>query len=253
MHGESTVPHAKNLILSRASRIDLEDLRPHLRIVELTHGEVLAESRERVQQVYFPHSGIISCVVQMVDGSAIESGMIGYDGVFGATQALDDKISLHKVMVQVPGWATVVDAHHCRAVAQSSPDFLNLLAKHDSFFLGQVQQTAGCNALHDVEQRMCKWLVRMHDLVGPELPLTQEFMAQMMGVRRTSVTGVASQLQKEGLIAYRRGKVTILSMALVQERACECHVAVREQYTDLFGKMKTDQSAPVQTDCDPVK
>jgi Mn-dependent DtxR family transcriptional regulator len=75
----------------------------------------------------------------------------------------------------------------------------------------------------------------MHDLAGPELPLTQEFMAQMMGVRRTSVTGVASQLQKEGLIAYRRGKVTILSMELVQKRACECHIAVREQYSDLFG------------------
>jgi CRP-like cAMP-binding protein len=227
-------------------------LRPHLHIVELTHGKVLAESRERVQQVYFPHSGIISCVVEMADGWAIESGMIGYDGVFGATQALDDKISLHKVMVQVPGWATVVDADHCRAVAQSSPDFLRLLAKHDSFFLGQVQQTAGCNSLHGVEQRMCKWLVRMYDLAGPELPLTQEFMAQMMGVRRTSVTGVATQLQKEGLIAYRRGKVTILSMELVQKRACECHIAVREQYSDLFGNIGNAQSPPVQTGCDQV-
>jgi CRP-like cAMP-binding protein len=247
------MPHAKNLILSRTSSVDLEDLRPHLRIVELTQGKVLAESRERVQHVYFPHSGIISCVVEMENGWAIESGMIGYDGVFGATQALDDKISLHKVMVQVPGWATVVDADHCRAVAQSSPDFLRLLAKHDSFFLGQVQQTTACNALHSVEQRMCKWLVRMHDLAGSELPLTQDFMAQMMGVRRTSVTGVASQLQKEGLISYRRGKVTILSMDLVQKRACECHLAVREQYVDLFGKVETvAPSSLVQTGCDQM-
>src|SRR3954452_11412782 len=228
MHGESTVPHAKNLILSRASRIDLEDLRPHLRIVELTHGEVLAESRERVQQVYFPHSGIISCVVQMVDGSAIESGMIGYDGVFGATQALDDKISLHKVMVQVPGQATVVDADHLKAVALSSPEFLKLLITYESFFLGQVQQTTACNALHSVEQRLCKWLVRMYDLAGSELPLTQEFMAQMMGVRRTSVTGIAGQLQDAGVISYRRGRLSILDIDLVCQRACECPHTVRD-------------------------
>jgi CRP-like cAMP-binding protein len=248
------MPHSKNWILSRASPVDLEDLRPRLRIVEMEHGKILAASRHRVRQVYFPHSGIISCVVEMADGSAIESGMIGCDGVFGATQALDGKVSLHKVMVQVPGWATVVDADHLKAVAQSSPDFLRLLAKYESFFLGQVQQTSACNALHSVEQRICKWLLRMHDLAGGELPLTQEFLAQMMGVRRTSVTGIASQLQKEGLISYHRGKVTILSVDLVQKRACECHHAVQEQYAEMFdieggrGPLKTMQTSPEQAE-----
>jgi len=170
----------------------------------------------------------------MEDGAAIESGMIGKDGVFGASQALDDKLSLHKVMVQVPGMATVVDADRLRDVAQSSPDFLALLIKYEQFFLGQVQQTTACNALHNVEQRMCKWLVRMYDLVGSELPLTQEFLAQMMGVRRTSVTAVATQLQKEGLISYRRGKINITSMALVEQRACECQQTVRELYLEMF-------------------
>ena len=187
-----------------------------------------------------PHSknNILNQVspVDLDDGSSIETGMIGNDGAFGAGLALDSKVSLHKVMVQVPGWATVVDAEHLKAVALSSPDFLALLLKYDQFFLGQVQQTTACNALHSVEQRMCKWLVRMHDLVGDELPLTQEFLAQMMGVRRTSVTGVATQLQKEGLISYRRGRIQILSMALVESRACECHRAVREQYVELFGR-----------------
>ena len=237
------MPHSRNRILSRVTPVDFEDLRPHLRIVEMENGKVLAQSRHRVHQVYFPHSGIISCVVEMESGSAIETGMIGYDGLFGAAQALDDKLSLHKVMVQVPGRATVVDAEHLKAVALSSPDFLKLLVKHENFFLGQVQQTTACNALHSVEQRMCKWLLRMYDLAGSELPLTQEFMAEMMGVRRTSVTGVASQLQKEGLITYRRGKVTILSMRLVQERACECHTAIREQYVELFGGESTSEPA----------
>ena len=229
------MPHSKNQILSRVSLVDFEDLRPHLRLVELEHGMVLAQSRQRLHQVYFPHSGIISCVVELENGSAIESGMIGNDGVFGASQALDGKLSLNKVMVQVPGQGTVVDADHLKAVALSSPNFLKLLITHESFFLGQVQQTTACNAMHSVEQRMCKWLVRMFDLAGSELPLTQEFLAQMMGVRRTSVTGVASQLQKEGLISYRRGKVSILNMELVQKRACECHHAVRDHYTELFG------------------
>jgi CRP-like cAMP-binding protein len=241
MAWRALVAHSKNNILNQISPVDLEDLRPGLRIVELEHGRVIAESHQRVGQVYFPHSGILSCVVDLDDGASIETGMIGNDGAFGAGLALDSKLSLHRVMVQVPGWATVVAAEHLKAVALSSPDFLALLLKYDQFFLGQVQQTTACNALHSVEQRMCKWLLRMHDLVGDELPLTQEFLAQMMGVRRTSVTGVATQLQKEGLISYRRGRIHILSMALVERRACECHRAVREQYVELFGR--TDKTA----------
>jgi CRP-like cAMP-binding protein len=229
--------HSKNCILARASPVDLEDLRPHIRQIELEHGRVIAESRARVHDVYFPHTGILSCVVELEDGSAIETGMIGNDGVFGATQALDGRLSLHKVVVQVPGSATVVDADHLKAVTQSSPDLLALIIKYDQFLFGQVQQTTACNALHTVEQRICKWLVRMCDLVGTELPLTQEFLAQMMGVRRTSVTQVATQLQKEGLISYRRGKMNIVSIDLVQQRACECHKTVRDLYVELFGSI----------------
>jgi CRP-like cAMP-binding protein len=227
--------HSNNRILSRANPVDFADLRPELRVVALKQGMVIAESRSRVSQVYFPHAGILSCVVELENGWSIESGMIGKDGVFGAAQALDGKVSLHKVVVQVPGAASVVSADHLKAVVQSSPDFLSLLIKYEQFFLGQVQQTTACNAIHNVEQRMCKWLVRMYDLVGIELPLTQEFLAQMMGVQRTSVNGVAKQLQSEGLISYHRGKVTILNIDLVQRRACECHQSVRELHAAEFG------------------
>jgi len=236
------MPHSANRILSRASPVDLEDLRPHLRIVEMQRGRVVVESRARVNQVYFPHGGILSCVVELEDGWAIESAMIGNDGAFGAAQAIDSKASLHKVVVQVSGLASVVDAEHLKAVALSSPDLLALLIKYEQFLLGQVQQTAACNAIHSVEQRTCKWLVRMCDLVGTELPVTQEFLAQMMGVRRTSVTGVASQLQKEGLISYSRGKLSILNMDLLQRRACECHRIVRELYATEFDD--TERAAP---------
>jgi CRP-like cAMP-binding protein len=230
------VPHSKNAILSRISPADLRALQPHLRLVELEHGRVIADSRQRVHQVYFPHGGILSSIVELKSGLAIETGMIGNDGVFGAVQAIDDRLSLNKVIVQVPSRSSVVAAV-VKHVAESSPDFRSLIIKYEQFFLGQVQQTTACNALHSVEQRTCKWLVRMYDLVGSDLPLTQEFLAQMMGVQRTSVSGVASRLQEEGLIDYHRGKVRIVSIDGVQRRACECHEAVREQYVDVFGKV----------------
>jgi CRP-like cAMP-binding protein len=229
------MPHSKNYILSKLNTVDLEGLKSNIRVVDMPHGKVLAESRGRVEQVYFPHEGIISCVVELQDGAAIETGMIGKDGAFGAAQALDEKVSLHKSVIQVPGRASVVDSRHLKAAATSSPALLSLLMKYEQFTLGQVQQTAACNAVHTVEQRMCKWLVRMHNLTGDELPLTQEFLAQMMGVRRTSVTGVASKLQDEGMISYSRGKVRILDLDLIQRRACECANTVRELYATEFG------------------
>jgi CRP-like cAMP-binding protein len=246
------MPHSKNNILNKITTVDLEDLRPHLQVVELRHGQVLAESRQRIRQVYFPHGGILSCVVELESGWSIESGMIGNDGVFGASLALDSKVSLHKVIVQVPGTATVVDAEHLKAVANSSPDFLALLMKYEQFFLAQVQQTTACNALHRVEPRMSKWLIRMHDLVGDELPLTQEFLAQMMGVRRTSVTEVAHAMQTEGLIWYRRGKVRILNLDLVQKRSCECAETVRDLYIELFGSLPEKQDFPSEGEQRPA-
>jgi CRP-like cAMP-binding protein len=209
-------------------------LEPHLRLVELEHGRILADSRERIHEVYFPHGGILSSVVELKTGWAIETGMIGNDGVFGGAQAIDNRMSLNKVMVQVPGWATVVAADVVRDVADSSPDFRGLLVKYEQFFLAQAQQTSACNALHSVQERMCKWLVRMYDLAGTDLPLTQEFLAQMMGVQRTSVTGVAIQMQTEGLISYRRGNVRILDIDLIQRRGCECPETVRQHYGEMF-------------------
>lgn len=113
------MPHSENYILNRISTVDLEDLRPHMQVIDLPHGRVIAESRQRVPHVYYPRSGILSCVVELESGWSIESGMIGNDGVFGASLALDSKVSLHKVIVQVPGSATIVDAQHVKAVAHS--------------------------------------------------------------------------------------------------------------------------------------
>lgn len=194
------MPHSKNFILGRLNPEVLIRIAPNLTIVPLALGDVLADTHELTEKVYFPHSGIISCVVETIGGGAIETGMIGNDGVFGAMQALDDKVSLNHVVIQVPGEASVISSDRLREVADEVRPLRGLLVKYEQFFLAQVQQTAACNALHTVQARTCKWLLRMHELVGPDIPLTQEFLAQMMGVRRTSVTSVAGELQKAGMI-----------------------------------------------------
>src|SRR5436190_2731312 len=151
----------------------------------------------------------------MKGGHAIETAMIGNDGAFGAAQALDDKVSLNKVTMQVPGSASAMHADRLREAAQRSKAFRKLLIEYELFMTAQVQQTAACNAVHGVQSRMC----RMHELVGNLMPLTHEFLGQMIGVRRTSVTGVAGDMQRAGMISYARGRLHIVDIELVRMNA----------------------------------
>jgi len=234
------LPHNKNFLLNRLEPAVLAEIVPHLSLLQLNCGEVLAETHQRIETVYFPHSGIISCVVELLGGGAIETGMIGNDGEFGATQALDHKVSLNHVVMQVAGVASVISSDRIRVVANEIPVFRGLLVKYEQFFLSQVQQTAACNAVHDVQARTCKWLLRMHDLVGVDLELTQEFLAQMMGVRRTTVTDVAGDLQKAGMITYSRGRIHIVDLEQVRAWACECDEDVRSHYRRIFQSNEAD-------------
>jgi CRP-like cAMP-binding protein len=235
------LPHRKNYLLNRLEPALLAEIAPHLSLIELRHQEVLAETHQRIEKVYFPHTGIISCVVELVGGGAIETGMIGNDGEFGASQALDDKVSLNHVVIQIAGMASVISSDRIRIVANELPLFRGLLVKYEQFFVSQVQQTAACNAVHSIQARTCKWLLRMHDLAGPDLELTQEFLAQMMGVRRTSVTEVAGGLQKAGMITYRRGHIHIVDLEQVRAWACECDADIRSHYRRIF---QSNESEP---------
>jgi CRP-like cAMP-binding protein len=234
------MPHGSNLLLGRLAPAALARVAPHLSVVDMTAMEVLAETHGRVERVYFPHSGIISSVVELTDGGAIETGMIGNDGAFGASQALDQKVSFNLVTVQIAGKASVIASDRLRALASELPDFTALLMRYEQFFLSQVQQTAACNAVHDIEARTCRWLLRMHDLVGVDILMTQEFFAQMMGVRRTSVTTVASALQEAGLISYSRGRLHIVDIEQIRKRACECDDVVRSHYRRIFPPAEAD-------------
>jgi len=226
--------HRNNLLLNKLEPAVLAKIDPHLSVVSLRLSELLADTHDRLQNVYFPHSGVISNVVALSNGRAIETGMTGRDGQFGAAQALDDRLSLHRVVIQVPGTASVMNPARLCELANKLPEFRKLLMKSEKFFLAQVQQAVACNAVHDIQSRMCKWLLRMHGLAGSHLPLTHEFLAEMMGVQRPSVTTVAVKLQKAGLIKYSRGHIHISDIEQVRQRACECDAAIRSSYRRIF-------------------
>jgi CRP-like cAMP-binding protein len=226
--------HRENFLLNLLEPAVLDKIAPHLSLVDLHRDQVLAETHQPIDKVYFPHSGIISCVVELVGGGAIATGMIGKDGTFGAIQALDGKLSLNHVVTQVAGTASLISSNRIREQAEALPAFRAALVKYDHFFLAQVQQNVACNAVHSVQARTCKWLLRMHELAGADLPITQEFLAKMMGVRRTSVTPVAAELQKAGMISYNRGRLRIINLEQIRQRACECDEDVRSHYRRIF-------------------
>ena len=210
---------------------------PHLKIVELKFGAVLAEAGSPIRQVYFPYSGVISLVVELEVGMMIETAMVGRDGALNAAPALDGKVSLNKGIVQVAGSAGTIEANRLRRLANELEPFRSALIRHEQVLFAQSQQSAACNASHSVEARMCRWLLYMRDLAGSDdLILTQEFLAQMLGVRRPSVSLVANMLQKAGLIKYSRGQVRLLNVKGLQKGACECYGTVKAHYERLLSR-----------------
>jgi CRP-like cAMP-binding protein len=225
----------ENALLHPLDPATFSRIEPHLSVIELHRKMVLAEAHRTLDKVYFPHSGIISCVVGLRSGDTIQTGMIGNDGEYGAGHALDNKMSLNNAVVQVAGTASVMASDELRKLANELPPFKELLVNYEQFFLAQVQQTAACNAVHNIQSRTCRWLLRMHDLAGLDLSLTHEFLAEMMGVRRTSVTGIAILLQEAGMISYSRGHIHLKNVHQIEHSACECNDDLRSHYRRLFG------------------
>jgi CRP-like cAMP-binding protein len=224
------MPRASNLFLAALPDADFEALRPHLKPVDLPQGTVLYETGASINQVYFPRSGIVSLVVDLTTGDTIEAAMIGRESVVGASSGLNGQISVCKAIVQIAGAATVVDSHHVRSLAETSPACRAALFRHEQLILVQAQQSAACIANHTIEARLARWLLRCRDLQGSDdLLLTQEFIAQMLSVRRTSVSVVANTLQQAGFVRYRRGHIRILNLEGLQETACECYESVKSQ------------------------
>jgi CRP-like cAMP-binding protein len=224
-----------NSFLASLPASDIASLRPHLKAVELALGGVLFEVGGEIHQVYFPHSGIVSLVVELASGETIETAMIGRESLVGASSGLNGQVSVCKAIVQIAGAASTLDSHWLRQLSDASTTVRAALFRHEQLVLVQAQQSAACNATHTVEARLARWLLRCRDLQGSDdLMLTQEFIAEMMGVRRTSVSVVANTLQQAGFIRYRRGNIRILNLEGMRETACECYLTIKSQANRLL-------------------
>jgi CRP-like cAMP-binding protein len=219
-----------NKLLAALPRDHFDRLLPYLSTVSLPQGLVLYEAGDEVDQVYFPHYGMLSLLAVLRDGKAIETATVGREGVVGAMAGLGLYKSLVRVVVQMPLAVSKVAATHFRTVAAGSDVIRNLCVRYNEVLLSQARVTAACNALHPIEARFCRWLLQSADRAASDtVPLTQEFLAEMLGVRRTSVTEVASKVQNAGVITYSRGVIKILDRPALARMSCECYETLLDQ------------------------
>jgi CRP-like cAMP-binding protein len=237
-----TAPRARQLEDGRFNRFlatlpphDFALLAPQLRTITLERGVMLYDVGEEIEHVYFPHTGMVSLVAVLQNGATIETATIGRAGVVGASAGLGARWTVGRAVVQLPGTAMWLSAPHFHAAAVQSQAIRDLIVRYNDLLLSQVQQSVACNALHALEARLCRWLLQTHDCVdGNVIPLTQEFLAQMLGVRRTTVTIAARLLQSAGLIRYRRGRIQIVDRRALEDISCECYAVVRHGMDKIF-------------------
>jgi len=218
-----------NQLLSALPRDQFDLLAPHLSTRELAQGAVLLETGEEFDRVYFPLRGMLSLLIVMSDGKAIEVATVGREGVVGAMAGLGLYKSSVRVVVQLPMAVAEIAASQFRKAIDSSDAVRDLCIRYNEVLLVQARVTAACNALHPVESRFCRWLLQSADRAESDIvELTQEFLAEMLGVRRTSVTEVASNIQRLGAITYSRGVIQILDRGALERLACECYQTLLE-------------------------
>jgi CRP-like cAMP-binding protein len=218
----------RNRLLLALSDCDLERLRPELECIECKREQVLIDADSSLDHVFFPDSGVISVVAVYPDGSIIEMATIGREGGTGFQAVFGAKSSSARLLVQVPGTAAKMSRQAFVRAMESVPSFLGLVQAHVLAFLEQVMVSAACNGAHNVKQRLARWLLMMRDRHdGDDLPLTQDLLAEMLGVHRPSITNAAQSLQRDGFIECGRRRVTILDRDGLVGASCECYGLVR--------------------------
>ena len=219
-----------NRLLASLPRDHFDSLLPHLATGSFEQGTVLIEAGNAIDQIYFPHYGMLSLLAVLRGGKAIEIATVGREGVVGAMAGFGPYKSLVRVVVQMPVTCSKIAAAHFRTVAAASDPVRNLCIRYNEVLLSQARVTAACNALHSIEARFCRWLLQSADRAADDtVALTQEFLAEMLGVRRTSVTEVASKVQSAGVITYSRGVIKILDRPALMRMSCECYETLLDQ------------------------
>jgi CRP-like cAMP-binding protein len=242
----SAIPKAgdtpTNRLLASLSERDYEQLRPNLRSVETEYKKPLYNAGQRIEFVWFIETGVASLVNTMLNGDAAEVGTIGNEGMVGLPLLLEDDRAPTSVYVQVPGTGLRMSATLFSAELAQSASLRKVMHRYTHAFFNQVAQSAACNHFHHIEQRCCRWLLMTHDRMhSDEFLLTQEFLAMMLGVQRTGVSGAASALQKAGYINYRRGVVTIRDRAGLEAHSCECYAVSKLEFDRLLDDRQMGQ------------
>ena len=212
-------------------------LLPELEPVQLAAKQVLWESNAPIRSVYFPRTCVISLIVPLEDEPAVEAATVGCEGVVGVPALLGATSTVAQALAQIPGEAVRLSLSALREVLAEDGTLADLMLRYAQALWEQTAQSVACNRRHAMEERCARWLLMTHDRVGKdEFPLTQGFLAAMLGVRRASVTVAAGMLQEAGLIRYSRGRITILDRTRLEEAACECYHVVKAKYDRLLGR-----------------
>lgn len=227
-------PH-QNHLLSALPVQEYELLLPNLELVSMPLGKVLYESGNKLNHVYFPTTSIVSLLYVLLDGASAEIGVVGNEGVVGVALFLGGETMPNRAVVQIAGHAYRLKGQLLKQEFQNSFELHNLLLRYTQALLTQMAQTAVCNRHHSLDQQMCRWLLLSLDrLSSNELVMTQELIANMLGVRREGVSESAGKLQKDGLITYQRGHINVIDRARLEERCCECYSVVKQEFDRLL-------------------
>jgi CRP-like cAMP-binding protein len=225
----------QNHLLAALPQEDYKRLLPNLELVPMPLGDVLYESGNELRYVYFPTSSIISLLYVMLDGASAEIAVVGNEGIIGVALFMGGETMPNRAVVQSAGHAYRLKGQLLKKEFSRSGELQHLLLRYTQALLTQMAQTAVCNRHHSLDQQLCRWLLLSLDrLPSNELSMTQELIANMLGVRREGVTEAAGNLQKVGLITYRRGKITVLNRTGLEARACECYEVVKKEFDRLL-------------------
>lgn len=225
----------KNTLLAALPSAEYELLKPHLKPVELSLGEILFEPPDLILSVYFPTSAIISFLTELPDGDSVEVGLVGYEGMAGVDVILSVNTASKVATVQHAGYALKIAAPALKEAFNRGGKLQQYLLQYTHALMSQISASVLCNAHHKIDGRLARWILMYHSrLDTDEFLMTHEFMANMLGIRRAGVSEVAKKLQHEGLIDYYRGHFRILNRKGLEEKACGCLIVIEEEFSSLY-------------------
>jgi CRP-like cAMP-binding protein len=227
----------RNRLLASLKPHDFSLLSRYLREVPIEQGTLLEDRGERVDAVHFPQTGMVSLIVEMPEDGSIEVGTVGREGGVGLTVGLGSRIASVSALVQVSGTSLCISATRFRAVAAQSQPIRDMSIRYAELQTGQIQQTAACNALHDVPSRLSRWLLQTSDKIEDDtIPFTREFLGKMLGVQRGTISIVAAKFETEGLIHTHRGQIELLDKKGLVKQACSCYEIIGKHIDRLVPK-----------------